>query len=671
MIPSGETGGTENDGGAGTDDDVVVTKDAAIEKAGTNEPQVREQNMIQKALTFWNHPSLKDVPSSEKRLYLQEQQGLTNAQIHKVWEEVVATPRAGSDTSNSTTSNIHPHNTAPQHYSAHPQHPQYHNHHYQSPSAPNTNFGQYFNSKQSPSSYYYDYPHNNTMGDGRHQPFPTHPNDHETDASISVPRGLSLLTVGGALGVTGAAAVRWLNGGRFELFPSNTRTSDAASKRTVAQVAIQEEKSNQSQAASGENPKDGTKWNADRGNLGNEENYEEEEDDEDDDYNDGDYSDNEQEDGFDLEECLIERMDALLSSIDSNSVLQEKLIHKLANTSTITDESMSLLKQNKDVTKAPNTTETAGRDSKTLAELKEVRESLVNLCNSITSADSENGKKEDWQEEWSKLLAKFDNCIQALEEPIDSFFADSEAGDTKSTSTAETTQTENPAKQETVQLLPPAPATPATGNESGISSSDMTATLMPLSLSDCIVKLVENNNSLNLKSGSQLLYLYLANLSGKPDNRRYRKIFTSNESFKKVETMIGGKDLLCAVGFVEDSEKGVLEWVPTGSTEEEISALILVKEAAAALGVLKKANNAPSSDLIRSALSKLSSTSSPPFSVPPSPPPPGGNGDNSESEKRVQDQTQDIPQTPIGSSLLSPPMPKKMPFVPTPSDNMK
>jgi len=660
MITSGETGGAKNDSGAGTSDD-VVTKNAVIDLAETNEQQGREQEMIQKALTFWNHPALRDVPSSEKRRYLQDQQGLTNAQIHKVWEEIVGTPRVGSD-SNSRSSNTSPHNTAPQHYSAHPHHP--YNHYNQSPPVPPANFGQYFNSNQSPSGY--DYSQSNTMGGGRQQTFPPHPNDHEADASISVPRGLSLLTVGGALGVTGAAAVRWLNGGRFELFPSTTRNSDVANKKTLAEEPIQQEPNNQKQDTNGQNSKDGRQWNADRDNLGNEEEYEEE----DDDYNDGEYSDIEEEEEYDLEECLLERMDALLSSIDSNSVLQEKLIHKLANTSTITDESMSLLKQNKSGTKASNTNETAVKNNKTLAELKDVKDSLTSLYNSMKSADSDNGKKEDLQNEWSTLLNKFDNCIQALEEPLDSSVADSEAGDTKSTSTSETTQTENPGKQDSIQLLPPAPATPAAGNESGISSSDMTATLMPLSLSDCIVKLVEKNNPLTLKSGSQLLYLYLANLSGKPDNRRYRKIFTSNESFKKVETMIGGKELLCVVGFVEDSDKGVLEWVPTGSTDEEISALILVKEAAAALGVLKKPNNAPSSDLIRSALSKLSSSSSPPFPVPPSPPP-GGNSDDSESNKRLQDSQEDIPQTPVGSSLLSPPMPKKMPFVPTPSDNLK
>ncbi len=625
MNPPEKKGGAKHD----TESDDAATNDA--EESKSNDRQQRE--MIQKAVAFWNHPSLQDVPSSEKRLYLQEQQGLTNAQIHQVWEEIVGTTplpdNSGSSSSSSNSNNNRPPPTAPQHYSDHPH--QHHNHHPFS-ARPHTNpaFGQYFHEGQSPYGYNNEYPHN---------PFPK---ENHLDESISVARGLSLLGVGGALGVTGAAAVRWLNGGSFELFPNSNVKS--------ASVVVPEETKNPQHATNGEQV--GTEADPDNNNNNLEEEYDEQEKDED--YNDAEYYDNEEEEEFvDMEECLLERMDALLSSIDSNSVLQEKLILKLANTSTITDESMSLLKQNKSGTKS--STGMSVRNSKTLSQLKEVKEGLASLCNSV--ANDPANTKEDWQNEISNLLSKFDDCIQALEEPIESLDSE-DAADTKSISTSETTQTEHQGKQDS--LLPPAPATPAAGNESGISSSDMTATLMPLSLKDCIVKLIEKNNTSSLKSGSQLLYLYLANLSGKPDNRRYRKIFTSNESFRKVENLVGGRELLCAVGFVED--EGVLEWVPTGCTDEEISALILVKEAAAALGVLKKPDNTSPSELVRLALFKLSSSSFPPS-------PPSGKSENDNNDK--QDPNEEIPQTPVGSSLLSPPMPKKMPFFPTPSDNLK
>ena len=510
------------------------------------------------------------------------------------------------------------------------------------------------------------------------------------DGSISVARGVSLLGVGGALGVTGAAAMRWLNGGRFELFPTSATTVTTASisrdlntkiasdeQELQGKVSVtQQEMSKHGQAKKGEYSNDGTKWNNNRDNNNNLDNEYEYEYDEVDQYDDAEYSDNNDE-KFNVEECLLERMDALLSSIGSNSALQEKVILKLANTSTITDDSMSLLKQkSQSDNKASDTIDIPLRNSKTLEQLKEVKDGMANLCESMTNALSSdnyhaNGKKDDWEQEWSKLLARFDDCIQTLKKPVDSFAVDADAADSKSISTSETTQTEIQGRQD-IQLFPPAPSTPADGTSNGsrISYSDMMETLIPLSLNDCIRKLAEKNSPLSLKSGSQLLYLYLANLSGKPDNRRYRKIFTSNESFRKVENLAGGKDLLYAVGFVDESDKGVLEWVPTGSTEEEISALILVKDAAAALGVLKKSDNVPSSELVRSALSKLSASSLS-FPVPPSPSNENKNKNKSGNHIHRSRDQEEIPQTPVGSSLLSPPMPKKIPFIPTPSDNLK
>jgi len=289
------------------------------------------------------------------------------------------------------------------------------------------------------------------------------------------------------------------------------------------------------------------------------------------------------------------------------------------------------------------------------------------MTNDLSSKSGDgNLNNEDCRNKWSELLSKFENCIQAIIRPVDSFVVDPDAADSKSVCTSETTATENQGRQDT-RSSTAAPSTPiaATNDRNQLNSSAMTKVPIPLSLRDCILKIVEKNDTVSLKSGSQLLYLYLANLSGKPDNRRYRKIYTSNESFQKVEDLNGGKDLLHAVGFVEEGDKGILEWVPTGCTDEEISALILVKDAAAALGILKKPDNVPSPELVQSALSKLSSRySSNSVSNQPSLQP-RELGDNHHHTYHDQD---DIPQTPSGSSLLSPPMPKKLPFVPTPSD---
>jgi hypothetical protein len=715
-----ESSAVSNDIVLSNNDDARIVNDEVVgddEKKERERRQEQEQKLIQKAIAFWNHPALRDVPFTEKRSYLHEQQGLTDAQIHKVWEEMVGAPRVGVDKNNNANTNNRPDSnstgeyniTAPQQYSRHNnQHPQYNNHQSSSHLPTNTTNGQYFNSNEAPYTQSSSY-NNHTMMNGRQHPYPPQPYDNTMameggDGSISVVRGLSLLGVGGFVGVTGAAAVRWLNGGRFDLFPAppttagyntfsstgtGTGTSTSSSKsasdkqQTQGKASYLQQKTHhhhhgQGNNGVGEHAGERTPWNIDREN-----NYEYNEED---DYNDAEYSDNDED--FDIEASLLERIDDLLSSIDSNSALQERLILKLANTSTITDDSMSLLKQNIDNrnnnsssnnnnnnnnNKQSNTTDTPGSNSLRLERLKEVNDDLACLFGSIMNDLSSKGgranrrNEEDWRKEWSQLSAKFENCMFAIKKPVDSFVLDSDAADNKSVSTSETTSTENQGGQDDVQSLSAAPSTPTadTSNKNEITSSATTTTSIPLSLKDCIVKVVEKNDAVSLKSGSQLLYLYLANLSGKPDNRRYRKIYTSNESFQKVGTLIGGKDLLHAVGFVEECDKGILEWVPTGSTEKEISALILVKEAAAALGVLKKPDNVPSAELVRSALSKLSSPSSS-FPVPHQSPLPSRQLDEN-GNKNGNDDQDDAPQTPSGSALLSPPMPKKMPFIPTPS----
>mmetsp|Transcript_11632 Transcript_11632/g.13175 ORF Transcript_11632/g.13175 Transcript_11632/m.13175 type:complete len:280 (-) Transcript_11632:1213-2052(-) len=216
-----------------------------------------------------------------------------------------------------------------------------------------------------------------------------------------------------------------------------------------------------------------------------------------------------------------------------------------------------------------------------------------------------------------------------------------------------------------------APSTPVvTNNKQIIDPSTLTADITtPLSLQDCIIKIAGNNDANTIKIGSQLLYLYLTNLSTKPNNQRYRKIYTSNESFQKIENMIGGKDLLQNVGFVEDIDKGILEWISsTKSTEQEqdiMSSMILVKEAIAALGILKSSDagngkgDSGTEQTIQLALSKLSPPTQPSLQQKYD-----NNGNDVDGNDKTHSHHHDIvvPQTPIGSSLVSPPLPKKIPY---------
>ena len=134
-------------------------------------------------------------------------------------------------------------------------------------------------------------------------------------------------------------------------------------------------------------------------------------------------------------------------------------------------------------------------------------------------------------------------------------------------------------------------------------------------LREAITILAEENEETALRVGCQLLYLYIINLLGKPENQRYRKIFTCNDSFQKVEVLKGAKHVLMAVGFVP-MDGGFLEWTPPPTTttsnnnnnndpEEEGLAMEKLREAASALGILKSGKK--SKELTKKALAVLSS----------------------------------------------------------------
>ena len=297
-----------------------------------------------------------------------------------------------------------------------------------------------------------------------------------------------------------------------------------------------------------------------------------------------------------------------------------------------------------------------------IEQLNGIKDDFVQLIGRMASHT--NGNRQEFEDESNQLIKKFDECISSLNKKPTS----SRENNNKSTFDNEI---------ETATITPVTPIvenkeydtsgseTPMKVNSNDTASNiDQTiTTATPKSLSVCIRQIAEANDTTTLKVGAQLLYLYLVNLSGKPDNQRYRKIFTSNQSFQKVENLIGGKDLLLAVGFVEDDDsKKFLEWVPSGNSDEEITYLVLVKEAAAALGVLKSGK--PSDELTEQALSKLSivDTSS-------------SSDDQPDITPSVVDDDQNIivdsdkaPETPAGSMLKSPPMMKKLSFPEEPSE---
>jgi len=103
----------------------------------------------------------------------------------------------------------------------------------------------------------------------------------------------------------------------------------------------------------------------------------------------------------------------------------------------------------------------------------------------------------------------------------------------------------------------------------------------PKTLEEALRLLTEDNNPDEIRQGVKVLYLYLHNLAQHPDTPRYRKIFTSNESFKKVDRLTGGRDVLLAVGFTDEGNCLVYDDSDSrskGLLDSAVAALKLVRD---------------------------------------------------------------------------------------------
>jgi hypothetical protein len=650
----------------------VATTGKKTTDVDDNTFEKEDRSTIEKAVTFWNHPSLAGVSSEEKCNYLRKQCGLSEKQIHQVWEQMTTTmmmERDNNSTNNNGRMTSQQQQQQQQQQQIAPE--SYHNHIMNgSPVSSSTVYGQQQQQQQrqyQPSTQPHYYNNNNHTYDEY--------NDNN-DGSISIARGMSLVAVGGFIGVSAAAAIRWLNGGDFELFPSPQHRvencSSSSNRRLVLQQQQQQQHLQQNEdgevTTTDDEYYDGVQYGDDDGIIDDGNDYVEEEEEEGDDA----YYDTIQQ----QQQQLLNRIELLSNAIDTNTTTQEKLLLKMSNTSgltsTITDQSMNLLRRNSNIesdqkTPSRNTRSNTEEDRTDLAlaveRLAGIKDDFIRLVERMASHT--NGNRQDFEEESNRLLKKFDDCISSLNESTSS------RDNNKNNNNNNNNNVENEIDTRT------APVTPIVENKEcdtsssetpiNIHSSDTiskteetTITTAPKSLPVCIRQIAEENDTTTLKVGAQLLYLYLVNLSGKPDNQRYRKIFTSNQSFQKVESLTGGKDLLLAVGFVEDNNKKFLEWVPSGNSDEEITYLVSVKEAAAALGILKSGK--PSDDLTEQALSKLSIVDTSSDDQP----------DNTPSlvvdeDRNIVVDSDNAPETPAGSMLKSPPMMKKFPFPDEPS----
>ena len=593
---------------------------------------------VNKAITFLRSNEIQNVTLDEKRKYLQTKVGLTTDEISMAFDKVAmdsmdriansegllvddGTRSYGAPTNNNQQQPYQNNNNNGPHRRHPPPQQQYPTHNTQNMSP--------YNYNNMPSEY----------SDGR---------DHEGTPPSSFPTSTSL--VGGfSLGIFCLAAIRWLNGGDFVLFPPPSTTTTTSlmgeSNYTAEAVTKRDEGEGEARLLSiNEGDTDESDSQGQEDEV--EDDRYEDEDDEDGEYEEDEYDtngDQEEDDGINMilngtsdaasyhptnnnnvlpqnnqqpsyEELVIE-IRALTSAIHSYRDVQERAnraVHAHVGKG-LTDDAMDFLRQKKSSTEVSNDKKVVpSLDEKSVSTvatmLMEVSNDLLQIKQSIaqdnvakensTGDESDNAMKVSNSEasestedavdieegEPSKRIDMAMEKIQKLLAIVEKKVDESEKGDIEMKNgndpTVDSSRNSHVAKEEEIETTKiveesEVPATSSVQTDENSESSEPPQPQQVPSkseteetgeqqqqkqLEDAIKTLGSSSNSVDdLKVGAQMLYLYCLNISKNPTVPRYRKIYTNNNTFrKKIGILVGAKEFLSAVGFVERTN--FFEW---------------------------------------------------------------------------------------------------------------
>ncbi|KAL9189005.1 hypothetical protein ACHAXT_011495 [Thalassiosira profunda] len=484
-------------------------------------PPFLDEERIEKARSFLRNAEIRDVPAPDKRRYLQSKVGLTPSEIDAALERAAETE-----------------GMYPPQYTDGPPHMQ-----------------------------------------GREETEP--------------PPSLFPAWAGGfSLGVFCLAALRWLNGGDFVLFPSPTAAESLAvgAKRGEAPLAsVNEEETDESESQE-ELPEE------------SEDEYEEYDPNEEDDKGLGmllngtanaqDY--HHPDEALPSYNELVLEIRSLTSAIHSYRDVQERA-NRAATAQAgrgVTNDAMDFLRQKKasDVEQGEvKTGALEGEAAATIASLlTEMSGDLSTLKESFCKGEngSDAAKEEDLSKGEEQVTADEDSDstedpstqIDTVLDKIQKILAivetkeENESDDLNQGLVAEAPN--NEAAVESESSVADGPAASAKETDTPSIDSDekkLEESKEPMpeqsdkseeptaSVEDALQKLSTNNDPADLKLGAQMLYLYCLNISKNPTVPRYRKIYTNNNTYRnKVGNLVGAKEFLVAVGFVERTN--FFEW---------------------------------------------------------------------------------------------------------------
>jgi hypothetical protein len=518
--------------------------------------------LIKRAVLFLNHPSVANVSEPEKTMYLQSR-GLSISEISAAKELTSPTKNSGHDFDQVWYSNKNKSLTTKSHEKRDEDRRELAEkgkHYQQSFTQSNPHQNQYNLHDPNRQSYYAD--DDNHVGQL---------NDPE------LPSALVPLSIGGLLAIYAMAAIRWLNGGDFVLFPppesqnldSEQTSAIECGEMTSASLTNIDESPDENESLERTNEEE-----YDYKAIDNEMR------------NDGEGGYNETEDSagqvhfddaenFTRESLLSQDLQALTVAIEKYSDIQERnLKSKLDEKArSKTNNVMDLLAK-----KQPANTEKSDSDFKhngvvsafemqALIQLVEVKCDLKTIHNELLSDPSDKKGKDILMklESISAQLMAVESSLTRRSNVKTSASSKLEVASISGTkdgneaSDSFTSTSKLPSLQNSVDTIKNDDLDVNHSVKPDAANSEETVEVGEEAIAKSIQKMKENNDVKLVKSSCQMLFLYISNLAKKPTSDQYQKIYTKNNTFKNnIEKVQFSKDVLISAGFVDHGS--YLEW---------------------------------------------------------------------------------------------------------------
>ena len=533
---------------------------AAAEPAGASLPRPQHDgpgvdDKMDKAVAFLRNSEIRDVPEADKRRYLQSKAGMTSREIDSALD--LAADREGLPRDNRRGGDEYSGMGRPRYQQEQ-----------QLPYQPRANdFGPGY---QQPS-----------YGRGYSQQNYQHTNSQpQAEGASFLPAWFG----GFSMGVFCLAALRWLNGGDFILFPPATANE---------QPVLLDERTSMSQhnkldeeSAEGIEGADGY----DEECMDDEEYQEDIEGLEEILAGSGAREHHPHDDGPTYEELVLE-IRTLTSSV--NSLRDEQQRANRAATAQagkeVTDDVMDVLRQKRTEEGSSNTTSDE-------VLLNELSDDLIQLKNRILAEENENSDADGKPDDDDQRLSSAVDQLQLIIDKVGKMAAtanerkkgkaekvkDVNVGSSKETQEANTAASTEATESNRPLVGDQVDAGTTEENAQALAETD--AALRDEKLESAIKTLSTKNSPDLLKVGAQMLYLYCLNISKNPSIARYRKIFTNNSTFRnKVGSLDGARELLVAVGFEERTN--CYEWTLTDNSSADTKSRL--DFALTALGMMK------------------------------------------------------------------------------------